>query len=521
MRPPPRLPLVAAALLAAALPAGCDPEPAADDDSAAPDPGLAFPAGFLFGTAIAGFQSDMGCPTLGREACDDPASDWFAFTTSPETVSSGGAYLSGQDPGVVGPGFRELWREDIGRASGELANNALRLSIEWSRIFPEPTDGAADFEALSALADPVEVAWYHEVFQEVRAQGMEPLVTLNHYSLPTWIHDPVGCHQDLDACSPRGWVDRDRTLAEIARYAAFCAREFGAEVDLWVTLNEPLQNAVFGYLLPGEFRSHPPAVTIQQEAARVVVDALIDAHARMYDAVKAEDTADADGDGEASSVGVVYPLTPIVPADPEDPLDQQAAANVHYLWNRAYLDAVALGEWDAGLDGVKTHREDLAGRMDFVGVNWYFSLLVSGLEDSILPDFSPLLTINPFEFGYGENLPEALAEQLRYVNEDLGLPVIITENGTPDPQDDGTAPAYLVENLLALQSAIAGGADVRGYFYWTLTDNFEWNHGMDVRMGLYAVDGDDPQKTRTARQAAGIYAEIAASGEIPEEYANP
>src|SRR5579859_4300681 len=101
-----------------------------------------FPASFLFGTAIAGFQADMGCPKLPPPQCDDRNSDWYDFTTAKATVSDPNAYLSGQDPSKVGPGFWELYAEDIQRAGDDLHNGALRLSIEWSRIFPKMTDGA-------------------------------------------------------------------------------------------------------------------------------------------------------------------------------------------------------------------------------------------------------------------------------------------------------------------------------------------------------------------------------------------
>ena len=98
---------------------------------------------------------------------------------------------------------------------------------------------------------------------------------------------------------------------------------------------------------------------------------------------------------------------------------------------------------------------------------------------------------------------------LQYVNKDLGRPAIITENGAADPSDDGSGPRCLVRNLKATADAMSAGADVRGYFYWTLMDNYEWNHGMDIRMGLYAVSKDDPMKLRVARKSVGVYESIA------------
>lgn len=493
--------------------AGCD-------GSAFPPPeaierGL-FGAGFLWGSAIAGFQADMGCPTLDRSACDDPHSDWFAFTTDPATTGSGGAHLSGQDPGVVGPGFWELYDEDVDRAHRDMGHNALRFSIEWSRIFPTATDDADDHAALLEIADAGALTRYRQILASLSSRGMTPIVTLNHYSLPLWLHDPVTCHTDFAGCTKRGWVDKERAVREAAKYAGFVARELGGEVDWWATLNEPLQNMLFGYINPGPERSHPPALLLRAQAARTVLDALIEAHARMYDAIKAEDRADADGDGQQSQVGIVYPLVPFDPADPDDPEDLAAVENVSYLWNEAFLRAVALGDYDANLDGQTTRREDLAGRMDWVGVNWYFSIRIDGAPTSFLPDFSPLLTFKITGFEIAENRPERLAAWLGFVNDELGVPALISENGEPDPADDGTAARYLVRNVSALQDAVQGGADVRGYMYWTLTDNYEWNHGMDVRMGLYAVDKDDPTKARAPRQAVDVYAAITAAGQVTD-----
>lgn len=475
--------------------------------------GAPFPKGFVFGTAIAGFQADMGCPTLPASSCVDPNSDWYQFTTSPTTVGDPGSYLSGQNPSVVGPGFWELYPGDLRRAAAELHNQALRLSIEWSRIFPTATDGITGYDALKQVASAGAIAEYHAIFAEMKKWGLRPLVTLNHYALPSWLHDAVGCHVSFATCSLRGWVDDTRAVAEVAKYAGFVGQEFGAEVDWWATINEPLQNMVFGYLMPSAQRSHPPALFLQTAAAKTVLNALIAAHARMYDALKQYDTVDADGDGKASWVGVVYPLVPVAPADPKAALDQQAAKNIDYLWNRVYLNAVALGKQDANLDGTTTTRADLQGRMDYVGVNWYSGLQVTGAASATLPTLSSLFTANPLSLVTTPNQPDKLAGFLHFVNVDLGKPAIITENGTGG---DASTPGFIVENLKAVRDAIAGGADVRGYFYWTLMDNYEWNHGMDIRMGLYAVDKADPSKKRVARPAVAVYGQIAQSGTLDD-----
>jgi beta-glucosidase/6-phospho-beta-glucosidase/beta-galactosidase len=476
--------------------------------------GVAFPPQFVFGTAIAGFQADMGCPTLDASTCTDPNSDWFVFTTTPKTVQDPTTYLSGQNPSVVGPGFWELYPDDIRRADQELHNQALRLSIEWSRIFPTATDNATDNAALKQIASSQAIAQYHAIFAELKKRNLRPMVTLNHYTLPSWLHDAVGCHTNFSTCSPRGWLDSTRAVNEVQKYAGFVAQEFGGEVDWWATVNEPLQNMLFGYIEPSAQRSHPPAVSLQQAAAKTVFGALVDAHARMYDAIKQYDTVDADGDGVTSWVGVVYPLVPIEPANPGSAFDVQAAKNIDYLWNRAYLNAVALGQYDANLDGNTTTRSDLVNRMDYVGINWYGGLKVSGIGFSLLPTLSPLFTANPLNIVTTDNQPDKLPAFVKYVNVTLGKPAVMTENGT---SGDSTTPCFIVDNLQAVTRAIAGGADVRGYFYWTLTDNYEWNHGMNIRMGLYAVNATDPAKVRTPRPAVATYSRIAGSHVLPDE----
>lgn len=472
-----------------------------------------FPPGFLFGTAIAGFQAEMGCPTLAPAACEDRRSDWHAFISSQEP--SVRALLSGHPPST-GPGHWELYQGDFELAARELSNNAFRFSLEWSRIFPQATDGLEGYAALRAAADAAALARYHAMLAALRERGLKPLVTLNHYTLPLWLHDGVGCHLDLESCTRRGWLDGERAVREISKYAGFAAREFGQEVDLWATLNEPLAVVLPGYLMPGPERVNPPAVRLRFAEARAVWLALIEAHARMYDAVKAEDALDADGDGVASEVGLVYAFTPVAPRDPSKRLDVRAAEDVFYLWNLAFLNAVARGELDRELDGTAERREELSGRLDYLGVNYYTRVTVEGVEEAVFPGFSPRTRFNPFTLSLRERYPRGLYEMVKLANQ-LGVPALVTENGTADPEDDGTGSDFLVRHLTWLARALRDGANVRGYFYWTLMDNYEWNHGMDLRMGLYGVSNDDPGKARAPRKSAGTYGSIAKARRISPE----
>lgn len=475
----------------------------------------AFPEHFRWGTAIAGFQVDMGCPTLPAEACEDRNSDWYVWITDPGLQADETTHLSGHPPSS-GPGHWELFAEDYRRAKEELNNNSLRLSIEWSRIFPESTVGIEGYEALKAKAHAANVERYHQMFAELKKQGLAPMVTLNHYTLPLWIHDPVACHQDFDTCQRRGWVDRASTVREIAKYAGFVAREFGGEVDTWLTLNEPMAVVLPGYIFPSADRTNPPGVLFESEAARTVLVAMIEAHARMYDAVHANDTVDADGDGRAAEVGLVYAMVPVKPKDPDNKLDQIAAKNIFYLYNSAFLNAVIHGDLDEKLDRKTVHREDLAGRMDFLGINYYTRATVQGTDTPSLPQLSPLTNFNPFDVSPWENYPRGLYEMALEAQK-YGIPSYVTENGTFDNANESGGLDYLVPHLIWLQRAIKEGADVRGYHYWTLIDNYEWNHGMNIRMGMYAVDKDDPEKRRTPRRLAEAYGRIAEANRVPDD----
>jgi beta-glucosidase/6-phospho-beta-glucosidase/beta-galactosidase len=516
-----------AVLLGAALVAGprCGEPRAAGDDAtdaqaaSAAANAMIFPPGFLLGAATAGFQVEMGCPTLPHAECVDPNSDWYQFVTSPAIAKDRLAFVSGEDPAVVCPGQWELYASDFDLAAGD-GHNAVRMGIEWSRIFPRSTGGIEGYEALRAAADAKALAHYHDVFAALKARGLTPLVTLNHYTLPTWIHDGVGCHRHPRRCAPRGWLDREVTVREIAKYAGFIAREYGGEVDLWATLNEPFAVVLPGYLLPSYARSNPPALLLRSRDAKAVLAAMIEGHARMADAVRENDRADADGDGVAQRVGLVYAMSPVAPKDPAREADRTAAANLFYLWNAVFLNAVTKGDFDGDLTGRPAYRADLAGRLDYVGLNYYTRVTVEGLPFAVLPGLSPLFTANPASISTQEVYPRGIYEMAAWVRDHLGLPVIVTENNSRyDPHDDdATEQRYLVEHLTWLWRAIRDGVDVRGYFYWALIDNYEWNQG-PAGTGLYEVGPYDPAKTRHPRGVAAVYRSIAIAHGVPADLA--
>lgn len=477
----------------------------------------ALPPGFRLGAAVAGFQVEAGCPTVPAADCEDRRSDWYELVTSPQALP-GLASLVSFEALANAPGQWELYEADLRRAQAELKLDAFRFSIEWSRVFPTATDGL-DGPALAAAAHRPTLQRYRRLLDTLRALGVTPVVTLNHYSLPSWLHDAVGCHRSLATCSRRGWLDRERAVREAARYARFVAEELGDEVDLWATLNEPLAVVLPGYLQPRAERVNPPGVALQFAAARDVLLALVEAHARMADAVRAGDQTDADGDGRSAQVGLVYNVTPTRPKDASRRADQVAAANVFTLYNSVFLDAVVTGQLDEDLDGrpdAPLPRPELVGRLDWLGVNYYTRIVVEAAEGPVFPQLSALTTFNPLTAAVEPFDPDGLLEALRHVGQRYpGLPVWVTETGIDLAGQPSLGPAWLARTLQATEHALAEGLDVRGYLYWSLLDNYEWNHGMKQRFGLYEVTAD---KQRVARPSVELFRDVAERRRLDERW---
>lgn len=502
---------VAALGLGIGLVAACSVAPddgAATSDQAATE--AAFPEGFLFGSAIAGFQVDMGCPTLADDACEDRNSDWYQWITTKRILDNPILFMS-KDPPKSGPGFFEMYEQDLDRAGPELGSNSLRLSIEWSRIFPSPTWGVTDHAELKKLASAEGLEFYHRVFAAMKQRNLVPFVTVNHYTLPLWVHDGNACNEDLDKCiadGKGGWADpnRDRITNEIAKYAGFVAKEFGGEVDRWATLNEPFSAVVLpGYIIDTPMRSTPPgrsALWMDVDAAHTAASAMVEAHAKMYDAIKANDPG--------SEVGIVYAFSDIVPNSPDE---KSVAEHAQYIFHDMFMDGVVFGKLDEKWNGQPTQRDDIKGKVDFIGANYYFRFTAKkSWAGLLLGGISPFLD---FDMGAGfEGTPKGLQTTLHRVAQRYHLPIYVSETGA-DQANEAAGAAWMVQTMEQVKASIAAGDDIRGYYAWTLMDNYEWNHGMQLRMGLYAVDPST--KARRARPAADALGQMMRAKDIPAE----
>jgi beta-galactosidase len=478
-----------------------------------------FPEGFLWGPAIAAFQSEAG----GRPANVDRRSDWWVWSHDAENIAE--ERVSG-DRVERGPGHWRLFRTDARLARRRLGSNAFRLSIEWSRLFPRSPGGASTPRQLDRLVNQRAARHYEAELRAIRGLGMTPMVTLNHFTLPTWLHDPIAVREAFAGVGPddplpsverSGWLE-PRTLREFGRFAAWAAWRYGSLVDLWVTINEPMVMAVNGYVnVPGAFAGWFPPGVYSFPAAVLAVRNLAKANALAYDAVHRNDAR--------ARVGPVQNM--IAFTGPRPAVDHAA-----YVFNRVFLNAAVRGLDDKDVDGrieAGERRADLRGRADFIGLNYYFRSRVTGLgapASATVPlfDFLPTNTYahpqNPgappcpttcTEFGwemYPQGFRRALATAGSY-----GLPVYVTENGIADGDDDQRR-SYLLSHLRALRGAMRDGlARVRGYLAWSLVDNFEWAAGYYPRFGFFSYDPDT--LARRERPSARLFRRIARTGSLP------
>lgn len=519
---------------------GCGNSTDTKDGGTADEPAasnaLVFPKDFWWGVSIAGFQGDMGCPTLPPEKCEDRNSDWYQWATSPEIAAKklkgpdGEEFpLAGGDPISWGPGQWELYEQDFDLAKNQLGVRAFRMSIEWSRIFPKSTIGVEGHENLKKVANMEAVEHYRKMFKALRSRGMEPFVTLNHYTLPLWIHNGVECHKDLEKCTAKGWVTPKVLIPEIAKYSGFVAKEFGGDVDFWLTINEPFAVILPGYLMQVPDRVNPPGVGTKFVEARTVMMAMIEAHARMYDAVKENDKVDANKDGNSSQIGIPYSFSPVYPQDPKNKLDVKGAENVSYLLNGVFMEALVNGKLDEKLDGNMKDRPDLK-RLDFIGMNYYEKAEVEGTETSMLPPLSSLFTVNPFNLKNIGFYPKGIYDLLMMVKK-YNKPVVITENGhkmvvpakaaNGAKADDSRMNEFMMRHLFWIHKAIKEGVDVKGFLFWSLVDNYEWNHGFNWRFGMFGYDPKDKTKKRVPRAAVPMYKKVIETNGLPIDDLKP
>ena len=476
---------------------------------------LAFPDEFHWGVAHSGFQAEGG---PGSPV--DPASDWYRWVHDPLNRLLG---LVGGVP-ENGPGAYVSYESDAALARDELGMNTFRIGIEWSRIFPDSTaavdisdeDGTvslSDLQALDALADQGEVAHYRAVLDALRAHGLEPMVTVNHFTLPLWVHDPLVARPLIQLGLPApaaGWLS-STTPQEFEKYAAYLAWKYGDQVDNWATVNEPFSPVLTEFLaIPWVVPNWPPGVLRPDLASTFLVNQAI-GHVAAYDAIHAWDTTVAAADGPAAFVGFTHNMIPARPANAANRLDVQAADAWNHYYNGWFPNAVIDGWVDVDFDGVRDDGEffaHMADKVDFLGVQYYGSQPMFGFGVAPVPGF-PFLRGFPIRCSadsptcsdFNQPTDPGGFREVLEVAASYGKPLWITENGIAD-DDDTKRPSYLVNHIAVVQDLVAHGTDIRGYTYWSFVDNLEWADGYDLQFGLYGSDPQTPELERTPKPAS-------------------
>jgi len=439
------------------------------------------PAGFRWGVATSAYQIEGAIDVDGRTP-----SIWDTFCRVPGAIDNG-------DTGDIACEHYTRMPADVALIK-DLGLDTYRFSVSWTRIQPHGT----------GPVNPAGLAFYDRLVDELLAQGIDPWVTLYHWDLPQELEDAGG------------WPVRD-TAYRFADYSMLVFDALSDRVDTWTTLNEPWCSAMLGYA----YGAHAPG---RQEfpAAVSAVHHLLLGHGLATERMREAAPRKLD-------IGITLNAATAYPASDAEP-DLEAARRADGMGARLYLDPLVHGRYpadvidDLAAQGIEipVQEGDLASistPIDVLGINYYFSQKFTGFDengrttdDDGLPISRTLPLNKPRTAMDWEIVPEGFTELLvRLSREYPGVPLVITENGAAfdDEADasgfvaDDDRTAYLSAHLAAVAAARQQGADVRGYFAWSLMDNFEWSYGYAKRFGLVHVDYDT--QVRTPKQSALWY----------------
>lgn len=423
-----------------------------------------FPKGFVWGASTAAYQIEGAVHEGGRGA-----TTWDTFSHTPGKVANG-------DTGDVACDHVHRYREDVGLMA-DLGVGAYRFSVAWSRLFPEgrgrPNRSGVDF--------------YDRLIDTLLEEGVAPWICPFHWDLPQALQDRGG------------WSARD-TVHYFTDYVAFLAQAYGDRVGHFLLINEPNVYAFFGHLLG----VHAPGV------ADVSAFAATTHHLNLATGQGIE-LLRSLGDWQ---LGTVLSLQPVHPADEDDERDQESAALFDAVWNRNALDPLLRGSYpDLSHAMVEPYVVDgdlnrIRQPLDLLGVNYYTRFLVRADPSSLIGvgQVSAPADAETTALGW-EVAPDGLRQQLLELKRDYGNPpVFVTENGAAFADEvtpagsvvDSARVRYLERHLAALHGALEAGADVRGYFVWSLLDNFEWAEGYQRRFGIVHVDFATQERTPKA-----------------------
>jgi len=420
-----------------------------------------FPKDFKWGCATSPYQTE-GANTH---------SDWWAWEQGEGHIADG--QKSGKACDWWGDGFPT----DLEWMT-RLNNNAHRLGVEWSRI--EPKEGTFDDAAIDR---------YRFMLKSLRDRGIEPMVTLHHFSNPIWIAERGG------------WETAD-VLPLFDRFVTKVIESLHDLCNTWITINEPTVYGILGYLQAASSddtrhqTTFPPGKN-DLDLMMTVVENMCLGHAGAYHTLHRLQPE--------AHVGIAHNMQILDPVNPRSPLDRWVLGQQDRFVNWGVIEAVLFGRIPRRI-GWRSVRA-LRGSVDFIGLNYYTRELVAFDRQSPQTLFGRRLQAPDGEISdgkYGEVYPRGLYRLLRRLKR-YGKPIYITENGVPD-HDDDRRPTFLINHFKQLWHAINENIPVMGYYHWTLTDNFEWAEGWNLRFGL--VELDPATQSRTLRKSGELYAEV-------------
>ncbi len=409
---------------------------------------IKFPSEFLFGIATSAYQIEG----------DNTNADWWRWEERGRVKHRSGKACN----------HWQLYAKDI-ELMHRMGIDAYRFSIEWSRVFPKPNE--VDWNSL---------ARYREIVDMLKKLGIEPMITLHHFTNPVWFAD-LG-----------GWRKKEN-VDHFARFVEIVADEF-RDVKLWITLNEPNVYAYMGFI-EGTW---PPGLKNPQVADEVLKN-LVEAHARAYEILRGR-----------GLVGIAHNMMWFVPRSGRK-LDVSACRRAEEIWNTGFIKGVLYGK----LRGFVRRYRVKESNLDFIGINYYTAFRVGHSWNPFKMFLSIELLESPMRSTMGYYIhPRGIREVVSRTWDAFRVPICITENGFAVENDDDRIEA-LLQHLAYLWLAIKDGVKVKGHFYWSLLDNYEWDKGYTQRFGLIEVNFVTFE--RKPRKSAFIYSEIARNKGISDE----
>jgi len=440
-----------------------------------------FPDNFLWGVATSAYQIEGAVDVDGRGP-----SIWDTFAHRPGSILHG-------DTGDIAADHYHRLEEDLDLLV-QLGIKGYRFSIGWPRVQP---DG-------KGALNPRGVDFYRRVLDGLANRGVEPMVTLYHWDLPQALDDDGG------------WLARD-TASRFADFAAKVVEALGDQAQRWITLNEPWCSAFLGYyegrFAPGR-RDYGEAYT--------AVHHLLLAHGLGVQSIRAA--------APSVEVGLTCNFADIAPASSGD---DQAAIAADMEENRLFLDPVFLGSYPADAPDLLRNTElvqdgdleTISAPLDFFGVNYYVREVVSSDLNEPHRGWRRVPPTGDLTSKGDGIAPDGLTAVLERVARDYApdLPIFVTESGAPfndyiDPEGRVKDPErieYLAQHLRAAHAAMEAGVDLRGYFVWSLLDNFEWDSGYAMRFGIVFVDYGTQQ--RIPKSSAHWYRDVIRQNAVPSE----